>query len=62
MFHVDDVKARYRRKNVVDNLEQWIEFIFGDPKIEHFNSVRGMGTPECFQIRDLNTRAFLNKK
>ena len=41
VFHVDDVKESHRDTNMVDNFEQWIEFMYGDPNIGKFKSLRG---------------------
>ena len=31
LFHVDDVEASHKITKVVDNIEKWIDFMYGDP-------------------------------
>ena len=40
VFNVYEVKSSHKDKNMVDNFEQWIEFMYGDPKIGKVKSVR----------------------
>ena len=40
VFHIDDLKASHRKKNVVYNFKQWIEFMYGDTEIKKVKSVR----------------------
>ena len=41
MFHGYDLKESHRDTKVVDNIEQWIEFMYGDPNIGMVKPVRG---------------------
>ena len=40
VLHVYDLKAIHKYTKVVDNFEQWIEFMYGDPNIGKVKSVR----------------------
>ena len=33
LFHVDDLKVSHQDRRVVDQFEQWVDFMYGDPKI-----------------------------
>ena len=40
VFHVDNVKVSHKDKKAVDNFQQWIDFMYGDPHIGRNKSVR----------------------
>ena len=41
LFHVDDLKVSHKDRRVVDQFEQWVDFMYGDPKIGKIKAVRG---------------------
>ena len=41
MFYVDDVKAIHKDTKVVENVEQWIYFMYGDTNIGRVKPRRG---------------------
>ena len=41
MFHVYGVKASYKGGNVVENFEQWVEFMYVDSNIGKVKSLIG---------------------
>ena len=41
VLHVDDTKASHKGNKLVENFEQRIEFMYGDPKIEKVKLERG---------------------
>ena len=41
LFHVDDLKVSHKDRRVVDQFEQWVDFMYGDPKIGKIKVVRG---------------------
>ena len=41
LFHADDVKESHKVTKAVENFEQRIEFMYGDPKIEKVKLERG---------------------
>ena len=60
MFRVDYLKASHKEKKVVDNFEQCIKFMYGDPNIGNFKSVRGKFHEYFFMILDYTTKGELN--
>ena len=41
LFHIDDLKVSHKDRRVVDQFKQWVDFMYGDPKIGKVKAVRG---------------------
>ena len=53
---VNDVKEIHNDKKVVENFEQCIEFMYGDPNIGKVLSVRGKVREYLFMTLDYTTK------
>lgn len=41
VIHVDDLKVSHKNPRIVDQFEQWVDFMYGDPKIGKVKSTKG---------------------
>ena len=55
VFHVDDAKVSHLDKKVVDDFEQWVDFMYGDPKISAVTATRGKVHEYLGMTLDLTT-------
>ena len=60
MFHVDYLKANHNDTKVVDNFEQWVDFMYVDPNIGNVKSVRGKVHEYFSKTLDYTTKGEVN--